>query len=377
MNFVSPFLKRVLYPALHQSGQLSHFADSGPLAIVTYHGVLPALYPVRDLRLDGGWVTAKAFQDQLRFLRQRYNLVTPEQVSLWISGQGDLPPRAVLLTCDDGLSNAVSEMLPILQSENATCLFFVTADSLLSEPAMLWYEELYLCLLAAPEGAFTVHFNGTEFSGVLKPSVAQRHAVWRQLVEQLSAGDELTRRDSVRILRAQVRLPDHWFEQYSPYFASRFRLLSSAEIVTLLGAGMSIGSHTVTHPKLSRLPKDLAWKEISESRYLLERAFDIKVWAIAYPFGGSDSVSERELAMAEAAGYSCAFVNFGGGFGGESPRFALRRVHLTNEMSLAEFEGHLSGLHERLRRWMGYSETVACNPETKLAGDRANLNSGQ
>lgn len=373
MKVVSPLLKRALYPILHHSGQLPRFADSGPLAVLTYHGVLPAGYKARDLRLDGGWVTAHAFRSQLRLLRQRYSLVPPEQVRLWIQGEGTLPPRAVLLTCDDGLANAVSDMLPILQEENATCLFFVTADSLLAAPSMLWYEELYLTLMAAPAGAFRIDSRGVEFSGILQKSVAQRHAVWRQLVGRLSAGEADTRRTFARTLRARLQLPEECLRPYTEAAAFRFRLLTGGEIETLLAAGMSIGSHSISHPKLSLLPQDLAWEEISGSRLRLEQAFRVHAWAMAYPFGGTDSVSERELVMAEKAGYVCAFVNFGGGFGAKLPRYAFPRVHVTLDMSMAEFEGHLCGLHEGLRRRMGYSETMARGSSAELLGSQAHL----
>jgi peptidoglycan/xylan/chitin deacetylase (PgdA/CDA1 family) len=372
LKFVSPLLKRVLYPAMHRAARLTHYADSGPLAVLTYHGVLPATYETKDLRLDGAWVTPRNFRDQLRYLRRGYNLVTPEQVRLWLSGRGDLPPRAVLLTCDDGLANTVSDMLPILQSENATCLFFVTADSLVPAPGMLWFEELYLALLAAPAGPFATDSCGVEFRGALEKSVPQRHAVWRQLVEQLSTRDAQVRRTCVMALQAEFGLLEESLAR-SPHFASRLRLLTREEIATLLAAGMSIGSHTASHPRLSCLPDDLAWEEISQSRQQLERELGISVWAIAYPFGGTDSVSERELVMAEKAGYACAFVNFGGGFGVELPRFALPRVHVTQEMSLAEFEGHLCGLHERLRRRMGYSERVERSPGADLLAEPARL----
>ena len=54
--------------------------------------------------------------------------------------------------------------------------------------------------------------------------------------------------------------------------------------------------------------------------------------------------------MAEQAGFACAFLNVGGGFGSEIARFALPRVHVTGEMSVAEFEAHLSGFYASLRR---------------------------
>jgi len=43
-------------------------------------------------------------------------------------------------------------------------------------------------------------------------------------------------------------------------------------------------------------------------------------------------------------------MNTGGGFGAKINRFALPRVHVTADMSLAEFEAHVSGFYRNLRR---------------------------
>ena len=99
----------MVYPILSRSGYLHRYAERNQLSVVTYHGVLPAGYKVMDPQLDGSWVTPDGFRRQLRLLRSRYNAVSPSQVRLWCKGEGALPPRAVLLTCDDGLANAVAE----------------------------------------------------------------------------------------------------------------------------------------------------------------------------------------------------------------------------------------------------------------------------
>lgn len=112
---------------------------------------------------------------------------------------------------------------------------------------------------------------------------------------------------------------------------------------------MSIGSHTLNHPMLLQQNSEMAWREISESRALLEDAIGKPVWALAYPFGDPGSVTTREMQMAEQAGYHCAFMNVGGGFGASLPRFAIPRVHVSADMSLAEFEAHLSGFHRDFR----------------------------
>lgn len=165
---------------------MHRYAERGQLSVLTYHGVLPAEYEVMDPQLDGSWVRPDEFRRQMRLLHSRHNVVSPSQVRLWCKGEVSLPPRAVLLTCDDGLANAVTDMLPILQEEGLTCLFFVTSRSLAEEPSMLWYEELYLTLLDVPEGAFEGTFCGVSVKTHLDSSAPLRTSCWYSMVEMLS-----------------------------------------------------------------------------------------------------------------------------------------------------------------------------------------------
>src|SRR5437868_4981572 len=115
MRLVTPVLKRVVYPGLARSGYLRRHAPAG-VAVVTYHGLVPRGYSLIDPALDGSLITAEMFQSQLQLVKRKYNVITPEQFLRWMEGQEDVPPRAVLLTCDDGLQNTL-EMLPILADE--------------------------------------------------------------------------------------------------------------------------------------------------------------------------------------------------------------------------------------------------------------------
>ena len=101
---------------------------------------------------------------------------------------------------------------------------------------------------------------------------------------------------------------------------------------------------------LSQAPIELAWSEIAESRVRLEAALEKEVWALAYPFGSPESVTPETLAMAKKAGFSAAFLNYGGGLGVELPAYAIPRVHVTAQMNLGEFEAHVSGFHASLQR---------------------------
>ena len=120
---------------------------------------------------------------------------------------------------------------------------------------------------------------------------------------------------------------------------------------------MTVGAHTLSHPVLSRAPDDLAWHEISESRSVLKKALGQEAWAFAYPFGNGATVTRRDVRLTEEAGFRCAFMNVGGGFGAPMDRFAVPRVHVTSEMNLSEFEAHISGFYRTLRKRLRRTDT--------------------
>jgi len=376
LRFVSPALKHIVFPALSRSGYLRYTAGAGP-AVVTYHGVFPAGYEIRNPALDGNLVRADSLRRQLQLLKTRYDVITPEDFLHWSEERLSLPPRAILLTCDDALRNTLTEMVPILQEFGMSCLFFATGTSAQETPSILWYEELYLMLLDADEPiALSLPEAGVSM-GPIAPK--EKHSRWWNLVERLSQFDRELRRGFLDQIRNQLRLAENWRERFlqDPTLAGRFLTLDRAELQQMATAGMSIGAHSLSHPVLARASEELAWQEISESRNVLEKALGQTVWAFAYPFGDAATVTGRDLRLAAQAGFRCAFMNVGGGFGAKIHRskisgaksnhskinqskinrFALPRVHVTADMSLFELEAHISGFYRSLRkRLLGVDE---------------------
>ena len=364
MRFVSPALKHIVFPALSRSGYLRYTIGAGP-AVVTYHGVFPAGYEVKNQALDGNLVRADSLRRQLQLLTKRYHVITPEDFFHWFEEKwsGDkrsLPPRSILLTSDDALRNTLTEMVPILQEFGLSCLFFATGASADETPSMLWYEELYLMLLDADEPIALSLPEASISIGPIAPN--EKHSCWWNLVERLSQFDRELRRGFLDQIREQLRLAENWREQFfqDSTLAARFLTLDRAGLRQLAAAGMTIGAHSLSHPILARASEELAWQEISESRNVLEKALGQTVWAFGYPFGNAATVTGRDLRLAEQAGFRCAFMNVGGGFGAKMGgaksngakinRFALPRVHVTADMSLFEFEAHISGFYRSLRK---------------------------
>jgi peptidoglycan/xylan/chitin deacetylase (PgdA/CDA1 family) len=319
--------------------------------VLTYHGVLPQGYRVADGQQDGSLISAQMFRQQLRLLKRNYRVVSPEQVREWLVDAEELPDRAVLITCDDGLKNTLTDMAPILCEEQLSCLFFVLGLSASEEVATLWYEDLYRLLLAAPVGSYEP--DELRFSFKLQDHV-QRRSVWTSLVKKLSQCDAAHRERHIEAIQGLFGLSDRWRAESAndEVERRRFLLLNVNELRQLVSLGMSIGSHTLTHPVMSQQSSENAWREISESRRLLQQTIGKPVWALAYPFGDPASVGAREVQMAEQAGFECGFINTAGGFGASLPRHALPRVHVASAMTLTEFEAHVSGFYRELRSRM-------------------------
>jgi peptidoglycan/xylan/chitin deacetylase (PgdA/CDA1 family) len=341
MRFVSSILRRVIYPALYRVGWLERIAPPRDCTVVTYHGLIPADHSPIEEFLDANLVHPERFRQQLRFLKSHYRIIDPEDFRAWIEQGKVLPDRAVLVTCDDGLVNTLTDMLPILQDEEIPCLFFVTGASCSRTPGMLWYEELYhLMRSGQPGDTDLVPANDGADSSNAKGFVSR----WWNTVREASRLDSQTRADWMESLRSRCTLPQVLGSE------RRWRLLNLTELTKLADAGMSIGAHTLSHPVLTECSEQEARREIIESKTIIGSALGRPVWAFAYPFGNSSTVGDKDVRFAQEAGFTCAFLNVDNGGTKRSDPFVLSRIHITLAMGLPEFAAHLSGFHIRLQR---------------------------
>jgi peptidoglycan/xylan/chitin deacetylase (PgdA/CDA1 family) len=355
MRLVSPILKHAVYPVLHHIGWLDWVTPLGGYAVVNYHGVVPADYSGGEAFLDGNLVRPESFRQHLQFLKRHYHVIHPEDFRAWVEHGKRLPPRSVLVTCDDGLVNTLTDMLPLLQSEGVFCLFFVTGASCGSKPGMLWYEELYQLMRSRP-------LDGLELQLPIEESAEPSgnfQAWWWSTVRRASRLDAKARADWMALVRGNCDATQASRSELDSGLHSglrcerRWRLLNVAELKALAEAGMIIGAHTLSHPVLSLCGEAEARREIQESKNDIERVLGQPVWAFAYPFGNPSTMGEREVGLAQEAGFACAFLNVEHWGEGPSNLFALPRIHVTVNTTLPEFAAHLSGLHARLQRAVG------------------------
>lgn len=99
-------------------------------------------------------------------------------------------------------------------------------------------------------------------------------------------------------------------------------MMDAAQVRDWLAAGHDIGSHTLTHPYLTRLALSKAREEVNASRKKLEDIFQRAIEHFCYPYG---DWNEEVRDLVQEAGYRTACTTEAGINTSEVSPFALKR----------------------------------------------------
>jgi peptidoglycan/xylan/chitin deacetylase (PgdA/CDA1 family) len=111
-------------------------------------------------------------------------------------------------------------------------------------------------------------------------------------------------------------------------------LMSRDEIIQWARSGQEVGSHTLDHVHLPEVDRQEAFRQISESKTILEGLIDSTVTAFCYPYG--DYLPEH-AEMARAVGYTNATTTERGLVRGSDNFFELNRVGIWRNTFLLRF----------------------------------------
>ena len=97
---------------------------------------------------------------------------------------------------------------------------------------------------------------------------------------------------------------NNWEFAYEP--KPRMRILKAEDLREVSERGMEIGSHSMTHPRLSGLDSKLLEEEVSGSRQALSEIIGEAVEGFCYPYGSLDRAAIEAARLAEY-GYACGW----------------------------------------------------------------------
>ena len=266
------------------------------LLVLNYHQVANA---ERDLIDPSLWsATEEQLDEQLRFLTRHLEVVGPEVLD---SGP---PARAqVMLTFDDGYRDNHDLALPVLRDHDVPAVFFVTSG-FLDEPTLPWWGELHWMLTASERTSLTLERwpAGPDGGTVILDGSRATLERLRAGYESVAPSDQQAFMDEVAAALGVDRPRDRGDAVWMTWDMVR----------ALRDAGMTIGGHTATHPRLADLPADEQAREVDAGLRRLQDELDERPTLFSYPYGGRDAFDQRTVAALRDADIRFAFSYYGG-----------------------------------------------------------------
>lgn len=303
-------------------------AAQGRLCVVNYHRILEAHDPLLESEPD-----VPTFRWQMQLLSRCFN-VLPLYEAVQLVGSGQLPPRAVCITFDDGYRSVHDLALPILKEFGLPATVFVTTGYV--GGGNMWNDRIIEAVQNLPPGQLDL----SELGLAVYPlgSLAQRQRTVQALTEASKYLPPQARLGLIKRLEHLVGANlDHGL------------MLTPQMVVNLHQAGIEIGAHTISHPILTSLEDTAALHEIAGGKAELEAIIGAPVRLFAYPNGkiGKD-FDERHMRMAREAGFSAAFTTAVGAVTGAQDRYQLPRSRPWDKTPLR--------FALRLLRWLAFDE---------------------
>ncbi|MFC1712613.1 polysaccharide deacetylase family protein [Candidatus Poribacteria bacterium] len=120
-----------------------------------------------------------------------------------------------------------------------------------------------------------------------------------------------------------------YFAREAFYTSAVIHNMSWAEVRELSQNGFEIGSHTETHPFLTRIPIEESKRELSESKRTIESRIGRQVQHFAFPYGTAKDLNYELRRFVKEIGYtSCSSIVKGSNSHNSDPYYLHRNVIL-------------------------------------------------
>ena len=290
------------------------------IPILAYHRVFES-GPVDRFPYDIELVSADRarFEWQMGYLKTHYNPIRFSDLLASFDGQVELPPRPVIVTFDDGYADNHTHAWPILRKLGVPATVFL-ATGYIGGRVTFWYDRLAHSILRTRKTALSLLGVGEH---PIPGALSERRRLLARLLRLIKESSNSLR--LTWLCEIEEQLSDVPPSEHDP----RSRPLDWSQVREMAESGIEFGSHTVSHPILSRCSPEELQFELAESFATLGRHVDRFSPVLSYPVGGPAAFNDRVIDEARCCGYRLAasYIH-GGNTLSRLDRYALRRIHV-------------------------------------------------
>lgn len=303
--------------------------------VLMYHRIIE---PDNALGLQPGmYVYKDVFEKQVGYLSKYFRIRSVSDFAHEIDNHDRYRGDELIITIDDGWRDNYTNALPIFKKYNIGAAIYLTANYI-GTMYLFWFQEIS-SILSNPGQDFdsfaeTIRAALREFPD----SIRARELMNENIAELLKERDRF-----IEILKRLDPAITHKItdgisrmEGNNPTMNNEERqILNWNETRQMAQAGIEFGSHGLSHRLLDSLDMDDVYKELAESKRIIEENLGQSICSFTYPNGNYNSDIEK---LVEKAGYSCAFIVGKNPINKTKPdRFAIDRISVHNGVSVNPF----------------------------------------
>ncbi|MGH7847280.1 MAG: polysaccharide deacetylase family protein [Candidatus Binatia bacterium] len=270
-------------------------ASPMPFSVLIYHRVNSqgdAFFPS---------LSVSAFEAQMRYLARQFRVLPLREILRRVRAGKAVEPWTVAITFDDGYRDNFLYAHPILKKYGLRASLFVPT-SYIDSGRLLWNDRLAWALKHTERKEVGLSDVSAKILLPLR-SNAEKQRSFLRLVTFLKARPdehkEAALESLVKELGCGSRTPGAL-------------MLNWKELREMAEQGWEIGSHTVNHSILTRVPLSLARHEVCASKAIIEEQLQQPAALIAYPNGKGEDFNAEVKALVREAGYEGAVTTVDG-----------------------------------------------------------------
>jgi peptidoglycan/xylan/chitin deacetylase (PgdA/CDA1 family) len=285
-----------------------HRANRDKILILTYH---------RFSREKSQFnVSAVEFTAHLEYLsKYGWVLSLAETIDCLQNGK-PLPPNVVVITIDDGYSDAFEIAFPILKKFEIPATIYAVTD-FLDAKCWLWTDLMRFVLLETEANSIKIEFENQDYVEAILDDETKRIETASRINSRLKKLSNERKESKIKEIAAdlKVSIPELPTKDFAPMSWEQARELDAQNV--------KIESHTVTHPILTNIGQSQLDFELQNSKKRLENVLDREIEHFCYPNG---SLNETVWNAVKNSGYKCAVTTeYGFNEKAENP-FLLKRI---------------------------------------------------
>lgn len=275
---------------------LEMYKSTPGILILNYHRIGDPSSTRFDREVFG--TTTDEFDAQLQYLKKHFEIVSGDDLQQLVTGKAQLKRMHISLTFDDGYLDNYTHALPVLLANKCTAAFFLVSEYVGSR-SIPWWDEIAYLLRNTRKHQITLKYP-VPITIALDPN---REAAIHTALQHYKRSDNAYSEELMAELRQEA-------DCALPHVDRRF--LDWNEAREMKNAGMTIGSHTQTHPILGQITPERQQWELEHSKQVIEENLGCKIHTLAYPVGSRDGFDASTEQLARSLGYTMCFSFYGG-----------------------------------------------------------------